>query len=219
MVTPPAAGATAPRWGADGSVWSLIAANVLTLAVAFHQDWTVLSLMTVYWLQSVIIGMFNVMRILNLDRFTTENLTINDRPVPPTVGAKIEIAGFFGAHYGLFHLVYMVFLASEFEGETMFSTSLKLCAAAFFVNHFWSYRYNRNIDRQGTPNIGTLMFTPYMRVIPMHVMIIVGGFRTESIFGLMLFGVLKTVADVGMHLVEHAQLKKVRVTGKIDLEQ
>ncbi|MBM2830200.1 MAG: hypothetical protein HW411_990, partial [Gammaproteobacteria bacterium] len=40
--------------------------------------------------------------------------------------------------------------------------------------------------------------------------IIFGGLMVSSGAGLLLFGMLKTLTDVGMHLVEHAQLKKVR---------
>ena len=78
---------------------------------------------------------------------------------------------------------------------------------AFALNHFWSYRYNRDVDRQGTPNIGTLMFTPYVRILPMHLTILTGGLLGK---GLLLFGGLKILADVVMHLIEHAQLQKVR---------
>lgn len=84
------------------------------------------------------------------------------------------------------------------------------CTAVFAVNHLWSYRYNRDLDRQGTPNIGTLMFTPYLRIVPMHMTIIFGGLFVHAGAGLLLFGTLKTAADVAMHVAEHAQIKKIR---------
>jgi hypothetical protein len=96
------------------------------------------------------------------------------------------------------------------KGAPLFDGWFWLCTAALAVNHYGSYRYNRDLDRQGTPNIGTLMFTPYLRVIPMHITILVGGLFADSGFALLLFGVLKTIADVGMHLIEHAQWRKVR---------
>lgn len=34
----------------------------------------------VYWIQSVIIGICSAIRILNLERFSTENLTMNNQP-------------------------------------------------------------------------------------------------------------------------------------------
>jgi len=206
----PRAGEPAPAVHSDGSVWSLIATNGFALAIALHQGWSPASLMILYWAQSVAIGAANVFRILALDRFSTENFRMNNRPVDPTPSTKRQVATFFAVHYGFFHAGYLVFLLAEAHGERLIDFWFWACAAAFALNHFWSYHYNRDLDRQGTPNIGTLMFTPYLRIIPMHITIIAGGLLAPGATGLLLFGALKTVADVAMHAVEHAQLKKVR---------
>jgi len=219
IATPPAAGDDAPGWTEDGSIWSLVAANVLSLAVAYYQDWSTVSLMAIYWGQSVIIGIANVFRMLSLDHFSTENFTMNGQRVEPTTGTKIQVAFFFAIHYGFFHLVYLFFLFGFMidKGSSGAATEVELfepwfwmCVAAFALNHFWSYRYNHELDRQGTPNIGTLMFTPYLRIVPMHLTIIFGGMFMNTGGSLLLFGVLKTLSDIGMHAVEHAQLKKIR---------
>ena len=209
LVRPPRAGEAAPHYAVDGSVWSLVATNAIALGIAGYQGWSTASLMLVYWAQSLVIGAANVFRILALDRFSTENFKINDRPVDPTPATKWRVAAFFAVHYGFFHLVYFLFLADS-RGAPLFTPWLWACTAAFAVNHFWSYRYNRDLDRQGTPNIGTLMFTPYLRIVPMHLTIIFGGLLVHTGAGLLLFGALKTAADVAMHVVEHAQIKKVR---------
>jgi len=185
-----------------------VLANAFALVVALLNGWSLGSLMQIYWAQSVIIGVSNVMRILALDRFSTENFEMNGQPVDPTPATKRNVAAFFALHYGFFHAIYLVFLFKDTHGPL--GVGFLACIAAFAANHVWSYRYNRDLDRQGTPNIGTLMFTPYARVVPMHIMIIVGATITSSTVGLALFGVLKTVADVVMHMVEHAQLKRVR---------
>jgi hypothetical protein len=78
---------------------------------------------------------------------------------------------------------------------------------AFFIP-LYSYRYNRDVDRQGTPNIGTLMFVPYLRIVPMHLTIVFGISRAHSTIGLLFFGGLKTAADMAMHYVEHARLQR-----------
>lgn len=213
VVTPLHAGDPVPRWNADSSVWSLIGVNVLALIAAVHFDWTTNSLMLVYWSQSVIIGVSYFFRILSLEKFSTENFQINDRPVDPTPSTKREVAGFFAMHYGIFHAVYFGFLIADPEEPASLDAAFWLCAAAFAVNHLWSYRYNRDLDRQGTPNIGTLMFTPYLRIVPMHITILVGGHFIDSAATLLLFGGLKTLADVGMHFAEHAQLQRVRSPG------
>jgi len=198
----------------DGSIWFLLLANALSIAVALHQGWSVVSLMVVYWAQSVIIGAANVFRILALDRFSTENFTVNDRSVEPTPAVKRQTAGFFALHYGIFHVVYLLFLFAESGAVVFREVWFWACVAAFVVNHAWSYRYNRDVDRRGTPNIGTLMFTPYLRIVPMHLMIVFGVFTIKTALGLLVFGILKTFADVVMHVVEHKQLQKVSTEPK-----
>jgi FtsH-binding integral membrane protein len=215
-VTPLHTGDAVPGWSADSSVWSLLAANAVALAAALHFDWSANSLMLVYWIQSVVIGISYFFRILSLDRFSTENFQINDRPVAPTPETKRQVASFFAMHYGLFHAVYFMFLILNPDDPAVVDAAFWICAAAFAFNHLWSYRYNRDLDRQGTPNIGTLMFTPYLRIIPMHLTIIFGGQFIDSTMTLLLFGGLKTLADVGMHLAEHARLRKVRTRADHD---
>lgn len=206
-VTPLRADDTPPHFALDGSVWSLVAANVLTLCIARWQHWSTTSLMLIYWSQSVVIGIANVFRMLALERFSTENFTINGKPVDPTPATKWRVAGFFALHYGIFHFVYLEFLATNFRHEQPFTRGFWVCVAAFALNHLWSFHYNRQLDHQGAPNIGTLMMTPYVRIVPMHLTFIFGGITGGS---LLLFGALKTVADVIMHVIEHGQLKKVR---------
>jgi len=209
LVVPPRAGEAAPPIHFDGSVWLLVAVNALALGVAHWQRWPLSQLMLIYWAQSVAIGLSYVLRILSLERFSTEGFKINDQPVAPTPETRRKVAAFFALHYGFFHVVYLLFL---FVGSGRRPARLDgwflLCAGAFIANHLWSYRYNREIDRQGTPNIGTLMFTPYLRIIPMHLTILGGELLGKG--ALLLFGGLKMLADIGMHLIEHRELKKVR---------
>lgn len=195
---------------ADGSVLSLVTANILALIVAMLEGWDLASLMTIYWAQSLVIGISYVLRILHLERFSTENFTINNRRVDPTPETKRKVAAFFVVHYGGFHAAYLVFLAGPGAGVGLSDVGSWLCIGLFAANHVWSYRYNLELDRQGTPNIGTLMFTPYVRVVPMHVTIVLGALLMESMAGLLLFGALKTIADVAFHVIEHKQLTKIR---------
>lgn len=51
------------------------------------------------------------------------------------------------------------------------------------------------------------MTLPYYRIIPMHATIILGGAFFGGTIALLLFVVLKTIADVTMHTVEHHALR------------
>jgi hypothetical protein len=83
--------------------------------------------------------------------------------------------------------------------------------AAFFMNHFFSFRINSRADSART-DIGRLMFFPYIRIMPMHLTIILGTFvmlllrnQFAEYAVLVFFLALKTIADVRMHILEHAQ--------------
>ncbi len=190
------------RAGTSG-LW-LLGANLVTIVLALYEGWDLTELMLIYWAQSVIIGYFNLRRILDLDQFSTENFQMNGVRPPETRQTKHKTAAFFALHYGGFHAAYLVFLLSEGQGFHGSWLMLTVCTVAYYLNHRYSYFHYRDEDRSRKPNIGIIMFFPYARIVPMHLTIVSGhavGVATSS--GLLLFLVLKTAADVAMHLIEH----------------
>lgn len=184
----------------DLSFWVLLFSNGITVLYAVMQSWSLGTIMAIYWVQSIIIGGFNVFRILSLKKFSTEGFTINDKPVAPTEETKKFTALFFAAHYGFFHLIYASFIL--LDGKEFNLHYIFLGGIIFFIDHFFSYRYNKKRDEQKVRNIGRLMFFPYARIIPMHLTILFGSLL-PGLFPLVLFLGLKTVADGVMHVVEH----------------
>ncbi|NKB96921.1 MAG: hypothetical protein GKR90_00255 [Pseudomonadales bacterium] len=197
-----------PGVGHQTSVWILVGANIVALVAAQWGGWTLAELMFVYWVQSLIIGASYVARIMNLDKFSTQNFRINNKAVEATPKTKRKTAVFFVVHFGIFHFAYLLFIGRDLSLSSVLDLGLLVCVISFAVNHWFSYRYHRAVDRAGMPNIGKLMFTPYLRIVPMHMTIIFGAAFSEG-FGLLLFGILKTVADVVMHVVEHGVLGKI----------
>ncbi len=193
----------------DRSVVVLLLSNLLTIALAVYQHWDVFVLMWVYWGQSVIIGYFSFRRIMDLKRFSTAGFMINDQPVKPTPQTQRQTAVFFALHYGIFHLVYLSFLGADANvagGFPLFN--VLVCIGVFYLNHWFSYRYNREQEQDRVPNIGNIMFFPYIRIIPMHLMIIAGfTFLGSSTRALIIFLLMKTAADVAMHIIEHAMAR------------
>ena len=211
MASPSVSASTTPGLPAPAdraALGWLVASNAVTVVIALWQGWSLGLLLWPYWLQSVIIGRFSYLRIRGLRRFSTEGFRINGRAVEPTESTQRQTAGFFALHYGAFHLVYAVFLTQQ----TMPAQDwiwVAVAGVAFFFNHRDSYLRFRDADRQGEPNIGALMFLPYLRVLPMHLMIIFGvGFMGGGPFAVLLFALLKTVADCAMHVAEHRILAR-----------
>jgi len=183
----------------DPSTRSLILSNLITIFLAVFQNWNILTVLWVYWFQSMIIGFFNFIRIISLKQFSTEGMTVNGSPVEPTYGTKIFYALFFAFHYSFFHFVYaMVFKSLS---ETLIDlNSVLLASGIFFLNHMFSYFYNKEKDSP-KENLGRIMMFPYTRIIPMHLTLIFGSFLGRGM--LILFLLLKTLADLIMHVKEH----------------
>jgi hypothetical protein len=192
----------------DISTEVLILANVITMIFAVAQKWNVTDVMWVYWSQSIIIGFFTYRRIMDLRYFTTKGMKVNNVLVEPNEAAKRETAHFFLVHYGFFHLVYFLFLwVLSTPVSVFFVIGMAACALSFLINHWFSYKQNRESDMNRTLNLGTIFMTPYLRIIPMHLTIIIGGMLIiegeMSVLALLLFLILKTFADVTMHIIEH----------------
>lgn len=186
---------------ADSSVLSLFLSNLLVIILAIVQSWETATVLWVYWMQSVIIGLFQFFRILSLKKFSTEKFTINNRPVLPSPQTKIFTAFFFAFHYGFFHFIYAIFLFNFFTNQPLDFLYLFTGGFIFFLNHLFSFYHNRIVDQQKVQNIGQLMFSPYIRIVPMHLIVVFGAILGQST--LVIFLILKTLADLIMHNIKH----------------
>lgn len=195
---------------ADQSLYGILFGNFVTLAAALYNDWSVTPLLWIYWGQSVVIGITNVIRMMRLKEFSTEGFTSGGKRVPETASGKKQTAIFFCVHYGFFHFGYFVFLASGAVGGKIAPgdwPGVAVGILAFALAHGYSLFWNEGRDfASKKPNLGTLMFYPYLRIIPMHLTIIFGG--VVAGVALPLFIGLKTLADAGMHFVEHALFRR-----------
>lgn len=190
----------------DPSLWLLCISNVVTIYFAFVEHWNPATVLLIYWFQSVIIGLFNFIRILQLTEFSTEGFGFNGRPAAPTSATRLFSAFFFLFHYGVFHLIYLGFIVMETFGEKPSVTEFRyilFTVGLFLITHFFSYLFYHHRDTQ-KQKIGSVMARPYARIIPMHLTLMFGVFGG----GLVLFLLVKTCVDVVMHVVEHAVLRK-----------
>lgn len=104
---------------------------------------------------------------------------------------------FFPIHFGGFHLGYLVFLliagvGSEFGSLWFF---LKINALVLFVQFIiFALREVKNTSRRHSL---ALLATPYLRIIPMHLVIILGFTTTDlGVVAFDIFIVLKTLIDL-----------------------
>lgn len=218
----------------DRSIVAILAANIATLLAAAWGEWGLGQLLWPYWMQSVIIGYYARKRMLLLQEFCTKDFKINNRPVEATPATQRQTANFFALHYGAFHVGYLFFLTgfatqadsagyvpvtNESTGEVMMMhvghtdgldlLIYLLLGIGFWLSHRASHREHVRADISRKPNIGTMMFMPYLRIFPMHFTIIFGAMLSGGL-AVAFFAILKTVADIGMHRAEHYWLQTER---------
>jgi hypothetical protein len=181
--------------GASSSIGLLIS-NLLTLIVALTLKWPLASIIVPYWIQSLVIGWYARKRILSLKNFSTSGFTYNDNPVPENEKGKNSTAFFFVIHYGFFHLIYLLFLSASAEFHSAWDFFwIAVCGFSYVFAQRKTCEQQIASDAFGRPNLGKLMFLPYLRILPMHLTLIFGMIG-GSIFAIIFFMSLKTVADI-----------------------
>lgn len=199
------------RWQADASIRGILAANALTLLLAWWQQWPLVLQLWPYWFQSLAIGWFARKRILARAAAQPPG-----HAAVPELGGPRWLAHFFLLHYGGFHLLYAMFLL-VFTAAAIFGDAdmpgagrvhpLDALLVAVAGTGFWFGQraaYRAQPDSPLTPQ--SLMMLPYARIVPMHLTLIL-GFALDGRIGTLLFGMLKTAADVLMHVLERRWLR------------
>ena len=192
-------------------------ANAVATYWAVRSGWPPLMLAIPFWAQSVVIGWFYRRRILALQRFNTAGFEIDGTAAPATAETRATTARFLAMHYGFFHAVYAVFLVAFGFAGTLGSTSelgwedagsVLALGALFAFTQYGEHRRTVASDRALEPNIGAMMFLPYVRVSPMHLMILIGAALGSGGAAVVVFGVLKAAADALMLVLEERLVAK-----------
>jgi len=206
--------ASASAWKSP-TVIALVLANLIPLYGVLALGWEVFPLLLLFWVENVIIGGFNVLKML---------LAAPQSGVHWVV--KLFMIPFFCVHYGMFTFVHGVFVVALFgrqlQGGAGFpgpATFLRLISEQHLwiagiglaISHGFSFGWNylwRGEFR--TASLPALMQQPYGRVVVLHLTILGGGYLMMAMgsptAGLVLLVVLKVVLDIRSHVREHNKL-------------
>jgi hypothetical protein len=179
---------------------SLIVANLVPVFGVLFLGWDVGAILSLYWLESVVIGVLNIPKILAANG---------------NVFGKVFNCAFFSAHYGAFCSGHGLFLHELFgvdlSWQALFvSGPMSIAAISFFISHFVSMMVNyfgKGEYRKRTAS--EQMFIPYGRVIVMHITILGGGLLMQTfgapVFALFMLIALKIFIDLVAHNMEHQE--------------
>lgn len=208
-----------PRWP---SALALVLANLAPLYGVIALGWPVYPLILLFWVENVIIGVINVMRMVVAD----------PRSVVSWI-SKLTMVPFFCVHYGIFTAGHGAFLHQMFGGGApgpvteiftpglwaarITELGLWIPVAILASSHLFSFGWN--YIRRGefrTAVIDRLMIQPYARVLVMHIVLFIGGLATmrlgSPVWALLLLVAAKIIADVNAHLREHRKAGSAPVT-------
>ena len=188
------------------SAYVLLLANAVPLIGVVARHWTVFAVLLLYWSENVVVGAFNVLKIL----------TAQPRDAAAWLG-KLFLIPFFIFHFGMFTYVHGVFVFSLF-GHDAFSYPSGIVAALranrlmpaigmLLLSHGFSFVHNYLMDGENVQaSLPQLMALPYGRVVVLHLTVLFGGFAVMAlgapVIAMVVLVALKTGLDLRAHLAE-----------------
>ena len=205
----------------EPSVIALVLANLVPVFGVLVLHWEVFPLMFLFWTENVIVGAFNVLKML----------TNQPASIVMWLG-KLFFIPFFCIHYGMFTFVHGVFVVGMFGnrlghthgfpnastfwsvvGEYQLGWAVLGLAVSHGVSFVTNYIGKGEYQRVG---LSQLMNQPYGRLMVMHFAILFGGFLVMALHSptpaLLLLVVLKTGFDLGSHVGERKKFALVAST-------
>lgn len=204
------------------SVIALVAANLIPLGGVLFFGWPVFPIMFLFWFENVIIGGFNVVKML-LAQGPGSN-----------VGVKIFLVPFFTVHYGIFTLVHGAFVCVMFGanwrdgGGGPFSNAERVqqiladyhlgwAVLGLLLSHGFSFVTNYVLNGAYRSAVAPIiMMQPYGRIVVLHLAILGGGFLV-LFFGMPAVGLALLIAlKIGLDVLAHVKLNGL---GKTELSK
>ncbi|HEY3222064.1 MAG TPA: DUF6498-containing protein [Gemmatimonadales bacterium] len=191
------------------SLVALLLANAVPILGVLFLGWTVFPLVLLYWLENVVVGAFNVAKL------------VFAQPHQPAYWmGKFFLIPFFLVHFGGFTYVHGVLVVAFFgpKGTQPFDLLSAVPAAiranqlgwglmSLVISHglsfYWNYLRSGEYQRA---SLNALMAQPYGRVMVLHMTVLLGGWVVmllgSPVGALLVLVALKTAADWRAHRAE-----------------
>lgn len=193
----------------DPSILFLLLSNLLTIIVAFSRNWEVLTVVWVYLIQAIIIGLFKVIRVLTIKKLLLKDLYIHGYTGWANKNLRISLALYVAFYLGIFSLVcfFLLLTSLNSNGSLTLPEDKKfvfITSFVFLVNHLFSFLYFRQEEKEAQ-KVSEVISAYFWRLQPLYLMIIIGIYFGR--YSLTVFLLTKTIIDVAFHIGEHAVLE------------
>jgi hypothetical protein len=181
------------RW----RIASIVAFNLYLLAETWFDPGSVYTVLLLFWLQNICIGLANVLKIL-----LVKSNQMDEAGNRIFSGIrKVFVAGFFTVHYGTFQLAYLIFLLTlrfEHIDFRLQPNVLYPALVLLLIATFLGLPENIHAASKRNAGLGELMFLPYLRILPMTILILINA-HYQDFRGIAMFVLMKLIADVAMY--------------------
>lgn len=186
----------------------LLGSNLIALVSALLFHWSALDIFLSYWVQSFFIGVYQRRKIIDIfeykRRATGKKWVVvsGTRIFPKDGDAGFSIV--YGAFWAAIGVV-LYFSVTRAESVTISLLDISVQSGIFFLAHWWSYHSNKKNDERRELDLLANGGLPLLRMfLPLHLVSSVIDFGTSYIPSvIVVWMLLKTVVDVGIHLFEH----------------
>ncbi len=211
---------------------ALIAANLVVAAITLFRGWGFYEIIIVYWCEAMIIGGYNMARIVVVGLAGEPfGKWIDAGTLPNRLFLLVVVLGFFVTMFGGFALTTGVLVAGVpaflgqahnagarviWHGLQAVGGGVAIAVAVLFISHGISFVMNYLMRREyENTNLLVLFFWPYVRMSLVMTALAAGlvaaalipALDTSTTFGVAIV-LVKVAADLLMHQIEHAWLAR-----------
>lgn len=190
----------------------LILSNLIPLFGVLFLEWNIFSILILYWAETAVIGLYTIFKIIIFHRWKA-----------------IVLAPFFVVHFGIFmfgHLIFIVVLFANPDGLSSYNIGntpsyllivslvkpLAIAFSSLVLSHGYSFFVNYVGNKEYLERTKDPFFSPYGRIVIMHLTILFGGFLSmilgNAVFALVLMVIMKIIVDALFHMRQHGLLRR-----------
>jgi hypothetical protein len=186
----------------DPAFLAIIAMNVYLVITYYRDPNSIHAIILFFWIQNVLIGLFHF-----LDMLTVQHTREGSFPIGNSgKNAKGCSALFFLVHYSAFQVGYLIFVVMHIDMKQVNWHYVYISFWLLLAGMFMQFIINKRREEGIEMNITSMIFLPYLRIIPMHLMIFVPALLHLSSY--LVFLLLKAGCDAGMYIISNRMINK-----------